>query len=87
MSEDWTVPELVEDLKAGRIERRSFISKMVAAGITIPAIAAMLQACGASNKEGGGGTASRATFSTATAPASAEFQPTKRGGGGTLKLL
>ena len=100
---EWTVPELVEDLKAGRIERRQFVRKLVGAGISLPMIVGLLAACGSDKS-----TTSKATTTAGTqAPAAASsgspaaggasaavvghqtpgFNPTKRGGGGTVKLL
>jgi peptide/nickel transport system substrate-binding protein len=97
---DWTVAELAEEFKAGRISRRHFIAKMFAAGLTMPVIASVLAACGSSNSgnnKNAGGAATRAASAGAATQAPAgspagtaaanAFNPTKRGGGGTLKLL
>jgi peptide/nickel transport system substrate-binding protein len=115
---DWTVSELAEEFKAGRISRRHFITRLLGAGLTMPVIAAVLAACGSSNStsnqskatngaaatqaaaaatQAGGasqaGAATKAAGTQAAAAASAQsgaasaFTPTKRGGGGTLKLL
>ena len=82
---DWTVQELVEDLQAGRINRRHFIRVLLGAGISMPLIVSVLQACGKSTtttKESQPGAAPTPQPQTAE-----QFQPTKRGGGGTLKVL
>ncbi len=98
---DWTVAELAEQFKAGRLSRRQFIARMFAAGLTLPVIASVLAACGSSNsgnnkaKTNTGGAATQpaaagsatAAGSAAAGAAASAFNPTKRGGGGTLKLL
>jgi len=63
--------ELIGQVKAGRLDRRRFIRAMVALGLTAPAAAHMLASAGVAR---------------AQAPAPA-FTPTKRGGGGPLRLL
>jgi peptide/nickel transport system substrate-binding protein len=73
---NWTVEELVEELKAGRISRRQFIHTLLGAGISMPLIVSILQACAPAP----------ATPAQPEAPKE-EFQPTRRGGGGLLKLL
>lgn len=93
---DWTVAELVEDFKAGLIHRRAFVRTLLGAGVGMPVIAAILAACGSSDKKAdttssnlnvpAQGTASAAN-PAASAAAPAAFVPTKRGGGGTLKLF
>ena len=81
---DWTVAELVDELKAGRITRRQLVRTMVAAGLSLPVIAGVLQACGKA-----GDKAARETGLATASPRDTGqgFQPTKRGGGGTLKML
>jgi peptide/nickel transport system substrate-binding protein len=63
---------LITDVKDGRLSRRSFVQKMVALGLTGPMAAQML------------------TYSRVPAAAASEkfvYKPTKRGGGGALKVL
>ena len=62
---------LITDVKAGRLSRRAFVQMMIGLGVTAPLASQMLGAAG-------------------VAPAHAQpaaFTPTKRGGGGPLKLL
>jgi peptide/nickel transport system substrate-binding protein len=61
----------IEDVKAGRVSRRSFMRTMAAVGVTAPLAAQMLLSAG---------------VRPALAQAST-FTPTKRGGGGALKML
>jgi peptide/nickel transport system substrate-binding protein len=91
---DWSVEELAEKYKRGQISRRHFVAKLASAGLGAPVIFAVLQACGGGKKESG--KASQAQLATPTpqvegaakaSPTAAAFQPTKRGGGGTLKVL
>ncbi|MGI8551900.1 MAG: peptide ABC transporter substrate-binding protein [Dehalococcoidia bacterium] len=97
---DWTVSELAEQFKAGKISRRHFIGRMLSVGLTMPVIASVLAACGSSSNNANGnkaasttaggaatGPAGAAATGTTAAAAGATFNPTKRGGGGTLKLL
>lgn len=74
---DWTVRNLVEDFKAGRISRRQFIGTLTRLGLPIGVVASMLMSCTGREPPG------------ATAPASDEpaFEPKHRGGGGQLKML
>jgi peptide/nickel transport system substrate-binding protein len=63
---------LITDVKDGRLSRRGFVQKMVALGLTGPMAAQML------------------TYSGVPAAAASEkfvYKPTKRGGGGALKVL
>src|SRR5438093_6345326 len=91
---DWTVSELVEDYKAGRVSRRGFIRTLAAVGVSMPVISSILIACGSDNNKetksstqtGGASSPAAAATSATKAPADT-FTPTKRGGGGTLKLL
>lgn len=60
----------IAQVKSGRLDRRSFISQMIALGLTAPMASQMLLHSG-----------------VAMAQSKFEYKPTKRGGGGTLKLL
>jgi peptide/nickel transport system substrate-binding protein len=64
---------LIGEVKDGKLSRRSFVQRMVALGLTAPMAAQML------------------TFSGVPASAAGEekfkYKPTKRGGGGALKVL
>ncbi|MFZ4651714.1 MAG: peptide ABC transporter substrate-binding protein [Rubrivivax sp.] len=64
------IRQLVEDVREGKLPRRSFIQKMVGAGLTAPMASMMLMHYGVAN-----------------AQSAITYKPTKRGGGGTLKLL
>jgi peptide/nickel transport system substrate-binding protein len=80
---DWTVSELAEHFKSGRLTRRQFVARMIGAGLSAPVIASVLAACGSSTKSG----SSPQSGSAPSGATADNFQPTKRGGGGTLKLL
>jgi peptide/nickel transport system substrate-binding protein len=88
---EWTISELAEQYTAGRLSRRQFIVRMAGAGLGIPIIAGVLSACGSSNKSNSNSARANRTGTAASAgsatAAAATFQPTKRGGGGQLKLL
>ena len=62
---------LVDQVKAGRLPRRSFIQHMVGLGLTAPMASMLLLHAGVAQAQ------------TALPP----YKPAKRGGGGTLKLL
>jgi peptide/nickel transport system substrate-binding protein len=62
---------LIGEVKDGRTSRRSFVQRMVALGLTAPMAAQMLAYNGVAN----------------AAAEKFEYKPTKRGGGGALKLL
>ena len=62
--------ELIAQVKAGRMSRRSFIRNMVGLGLTAPLATQMLAYSGIAQAQ----------------PASA-YKPTRRGGGGPLKML
>ena len=62
---------LVDDVKAGRLSRRSFVQMMVSVGLTAPLAAQMLASAGVAHAQAKTGT----------------YTPTKRGGGGALKIL
>jgi peptide/nickel transport system substrate-binding protein len=61
---------LIEDVRDGRLPRRSFIQRMVGLGLTAPMASMMLMHEGIAQ-------------TTPTIP----YKPTKRGGGGALKLI
>jgi len=61
---------LIEDVRAGSLPRRSFIQQMVGLGLTAPMASMMLMHAGVAQAQ--------------TTPA---YAPTKRGGGGALKVL
>jgi peptide/nickel transport system substrate-binding protein len=62
---------LIADVKADRVSRRSFVQRMVALGLTAPMASQMLDYCGVAR----------------AASEKFEYKPTKRGGGGALRLL
>jgi peptide/nickel transport system substrate-binding protein len=62
---------LIDEVKSGKLARRGFIQKMVGLGLTAPMASMMLLHAGVAQAQ-------------STLPA---YKPTKRGGGGTLKLL
>ena len=61
---------LIEDVREGRLARRSFIERMVLAGLSVPMAAQVLLHAG-----------------VAQAQPTVNYKPTKRGGGGPLRLL
>jgi len=61
---------LIEDVRAEKLPRRSFIEKMVGLGLTAPMASMLLMHAGVANSQ--------------PMPA---YKPTKRGGGGPLKVL
>ncbi|SJZ91567.1 peptide/nickel transport system substrate-binding protein [Enhydrobacter aerosaccus] len=61
---------LVDRVKAGRLSRRGFVQRLVAAGLTAPLATQLLAHAG-----------------VAMAQAKSTYKPTKRGGGGLLKVL
>jgi peptide/nickel transport system substrate-binding protein len=69
--DEHVIRELVSEVKDGRLDRRQFIQSMVGLGLTAPMAAALL---------GGAGPA----HAQVKAPA---FTPTRRGGGGPLRVL
>jgi peptide/nickel transport system substrate-binding protein len=86
--------KVVEDFQRGRLSRRGFVRKLTAAGLTMPAIAGILAACGSDDKPSSGasstqaaGGGSPAAAQATSVPSNETNNPTKRGGGGTLKLL
>jgi len=62
---------LIEDVKDGRMSRRSFVNRMIAVGLTGPLAMQMLTYSGAAHAQA----------------QPSPYAPTKRGGGGTLKAL
>src|SRR6266567_1955107 len=69
--DEQTLRELIEDVRAGRWSRRGFVQAMVALGLTAPMAAQMLASAGVARAQ-------------AKNPV---FTPTKRGGGGPLRIL
>ncbi len=63
--------QLIEQVRAGHLDRRRFIQAMVALGLTAPMAAQMLAASGIAQAQ----------------PKSTAFNPTRRGGGGQLRIL
>jgi peptide/nickel transport system substrate-binding protein len=63
--------ELIEEVRAKRLSRRRFVQMMVGLGLTAPMAAQMLTAAGVAQAQ----------------PKNPVFTPTKRGGGGPLKIL
>ncbi len=61
---------MIGDVKDGKLSRRSFITRMVAVGLTAPMASQMLDFCG-----------------VARADTKFDYKPTKRGGGGALRIL
>src|SRR5437763_10065615 len=62
---------LIADVKVGKLPRRAFINQRIAAGLTAPLATQMLVYSGAAHAQ------AKLT----------DYKPTKRGGGGPLKLL
>src|ERR1700683_4863087 len=67
---DTDLRTMIDDVKEGRIDRRAFIQRMIAVGLTAP-MATQILAIGG----------------VAMAQSPTPYTPTKRGGGGPLKLL
>ncbi|MBN9263506.1 MAG: peptide ABC transporter substrate-binding protein [Hyphomicrobium sp.] len=61
---------LIDNVKDGKLTRRSFVNRMLALGLTAPMASQMLDFCG-----------------VARADTKFNYKPTKRGGGGALRLL
>ena len=61
---------MIDDVKDGRMDRRAFVKRMIAVGLTAP-LANQILAIGG----------------VAMAQSPNPYKPTKRGGGGPLKLL
>jgi peptide/nickel transport system substrate-binding protein len=64
------IRESIEEVRSGRLPRRTFIQQMVSLGVTAPMASMMLMHAGVANAQ----------------PAQT-YKPTKRGGGGPLKVL
>ena len=64
--------QMIDQVKAGRLGRRAFVQAMVGLGLTAPLAAQMLASAGVAH---------------AQPKAGGMFNPTKRGGGGQLKVL
>src|SRR5687767_11421915 len=62
---------LIDDVKSGRLSRRRFVQTMVGLGLTAPLAAQMLTHAGVAQAQG----------------SKLAYKPTKRGGGGALKVL
>ena len=62
---------LIEDVRAKRLSRRSFVQMLVGLGLTAPMAAQMLTSAGVAQAQ----------------PKNPVFTPTRRGGGGPLKIL
>jgi peptide/nickel transport system substrate-binding protein len=63
--------ELIEQVRTGRLDRRRFVQMMVGLGLTAPLAAQLLASAGIAQAQ----------------PKSPAFVPTRRGGGGQLKVL
>ena len=63
--------EMISDVKAGRLSRRTFVQTMIGLGLTAPLAAQMLASAGVAQAQ----------------PKAPAFTPTRRGGGGLLKTL
>jgi peptide/nickel transport system substrate-binding protein len=64
------IRHLIEEVREGKLPRRSFIQQMVGVGLTAPMASMLLMHAG-----------------IASAQTNLAYRPTRRGGGGTLKLL
>ena len=62
---------LIDEVKTGKLARRDFIQRMVGLGLAAPTASMLLLHAGVAQAQ-------------SALPA---YKPTKRGGGGTLKLL
>lgn len=65
------LPRLIEQVRRGRLSRRGFVHRMLAAGLTAPMATQLLTFAGVAHAQ----------------PPETDYKPTKRGGGGTLKSL
>jgi peptide/nickel transport system substrate-binding protein len=61
---------MIDEVKSGRLSRRSFVQTMVGLGLTAPLAAQMLTSAGVAQAQG-----------------KLAYKPTRRGGGGALKVL
>src|SRR5215468_6746823 len=69
--DEYRIRELLGQVKAGRVSRRSFVQTMVGSGLSAPMAAQLLARIGVAQGQ----------------PKSAGFTPTRRGGRGRLRLL
>jgi peptide/nickel transport system substrate-binding protein len=69
-----TLRGLIDEVKDGKLSRRAFVHRMVALGLTAPMASQMLAYSGAA-------------LAQAKSEWDWEYKPTKRGGGGALKVL
>jgi len=69
--DEHAIRELIAEVQAGRMDRRHFVLTMVGLGLTAPMAAQMLAAAGVAHAQ----------------PKQPAFTPTRRGGGGALKVL
>lgn len=65
------IRQLIEEVREGKLPRRSFIGQMVSVGLSAPMASMLLMHSGVANAQAG----------------QQAYKPTKRGGGGTLKIL
>ena len=93
--------ELLQSAQLGRLSRRAVLKRAAGLGLSAPAIAALLAACGGSATPAPSSTTAATTAGTTSAPASTATAPPsvaaaaatpapatgKRGGGGTLQIL
>jgi peptide/nickel transport system substrate-binding protein len=63
--------QLIEQVRTGELPRRSFVQQMIGLGLSAPMATMLLTHAGVAHAQG----------------AAAAYKPTKRGGGGTLKVL
>jgi peptide/nickel transport system substrate-binding protein len=85
-AEDWSVEDLAQQYKAGSISRRDFVARLAGAGISAGLIFAILQACGGGEKRPTSQQQPGAVVTTVP-QARSTFTPTRRGGGGTVRVL
>ena len=64
--------QLIEEVRVGTLPRRSFVQQLVGLGLSAPIAGMLLMNAGVANAQG---------------QASIPYKPTKRGGGGPLKLM
>jgi peptide/nickel transport system substrate-binding protein len=70
LGQEHALRSLIEQVRRGELPRRAFIARLAAAGLSAPALSALLMHSG-----------------LAHAQAEPVYKPTKRGGGGALRLL
>src|SRR4051812_11244121 len=70
--DDYAIRSLIDQVKRGALSRRAFVHTMVGLGLTAPLAAQLLRGAGVAHAQ--------------TRPATT-FTPTRRGGGGQLKVL